>query len=71
MVNTDKKVSRYVVKQDGTIISQGWTYDLGRRASVYQARFPGCIVKRVGKKVTVQEAEQWEIKAGLGAICLL
>ena len=54
-----KNTYRYKVKLDGKVIEEGTTLDLNRRACDIKARFPGAIVKQVGKKGTFQDAERW------------
>lgn len=55
----EKDTYKYVAKQNGKIIFRGRTYDLNRRMCEHVARYPGCTIEQVGKKVTWQEAERW------------
>jgi len=54
-----KDTYKYKVLRDGVVIEKGTTKDFKRRANYIKARTPDATIKKVGGKVTMQEAELW------------
>lgn len=55
----EKDTFKYIVRRNGKIVLRSRTRDFNRRVREIKARYPDATVKKVGDKVTWEEAGAW------------
>lgn len=56
----EQKCQRYKFTINGVVVLKGWTLDTKRRAEYHMARNPNGRFIKIGRKVTISEAVEWE-----------